>query len=125
MRLNKITMSIPIDEKNLEKGFKKQSYDLTSSDSFWSKNAAEPFPQVIEAITNDLAKWTEDSNELTKKTGTSSLDDLQTDANSSAAAHLKAAITQLPELRERKAIIDMHMNILNALSTGLKGMSSL
>ncbi|KAF2737073.1 putative Golgi transport protein Sly1 [Polyplosphaeria fusca] len=120
MRLNKITMSVPNDENNLEKGFKKQSYDLTSSDAFWARNALAPFPQVIEEVTNELAKWTEDSNELTKKTGTSSLDDLQADANSSAAAHLKAAITQLPELRERKGLIDMHMNILNALSTGLK-----
>ncbi|KAF2110590.1 SEC1 family transport protein-like protein SLY1 [Lophiotrema nucula] len=120
MRLNKITMSVPKDERNLEKGFKKQTYDLSSTDQFWTRNNAVPFPEVIGDITEELAKWTEESNELTRKTGTSSLDDLADDANSAAAAHLKAAITQLPELRERKALIDMHMNILNALSTGLK-----
>jgi hypothetical protein len=120
MHLNKITMAVPIDKNNLEKGTKKQSYDLTASDYFWLRNASLPFPQVAEDVSQEWNKYQEDANEITKKTGTSSIDDLQGDGGG-FAAHLKGAMAALPELRERKATITMHMEILETLMEGIKG----
>jgi hypothetical protein len=75
---------------------------------------------VAENVSQEWNKYQEDANEITKKTGTSSIDDLSGDS-SSFAAHLKGAMAALPELKERKATITMHMEILEALMRGIKG----
>lgn len=75
---------------------------------------------MAEDIDAELTKYKADAAEITKKTGASSIEDLQDLGTSASAQHLKAAITLLPELRERKACLDMHMTVLAAILTGIK-----
>lgn len=117
MHLNRITIELPSEDGNSTKG--KRSYDLTANDFFWAKNASLPFPVVAEDIDAQLTKYKEDSAAVTKNTGVSSIEDLQNETNASAQ-HLKTAMTLLPQMQERKATLDMHMNILSALMKGIQ-----
>ena len=119
MKLNRITIETPVDESKPEKGVTKKAYDLTANDFFWSKNSGLPFQEVAEDIDAELNRYKEESAAITKKTGISDLENLEMDTSASAQ-HLKAALTVLPELRERKAILDMHMNILAAILSAIQ-----
>ena len=107
-----------MDKDHPEKSVKKQSYDLTASDYFWARNASLPFPNVAEVVTNEWNKYQNEADSITKNTGTSSLDDLS--GESMFAAHLKGAMSKLPELRERKTIIETHMALLESGDGGHK-----
>jgi len=119
MKLNKITVEMPIDENNPAKGTSKKIYDVSSSDFFWTKHAGAPVVEAADSVDAELLKWREESAAMTKKAGASNFEDLQNET-SAATQHLKAVIGELPEMQERKATLDMHMNILTAIFNGIK-----
>ena len=83
---------------------------------------SQPADAQAEDIDIELTKYKTDSAAITAKTGLTSIDDIQNDP-SLQAQHLKTAVTLLPELQARKAIMDMHMEVLGALIKGIQNRS--
>lgn len=50
VHLNRVTLETPIDPQNPARGNAKKTYDLESTDFFWSKNACLPFPLAADNI---------------------------------------------------------------------------
>ncbi|KAL7770129.1 hypothetical protein CFE70_000062 [Pyrenophora teres f. teres 0-1] len=96
---------------------KKNTIDLTATDYFWSRNAALPFPEAAEDVTNEWQMYQQDAEKLTRNTPSKSIDDL---AEANFASHLKGAIAQLPALQEKKRVLEGHMAILESLLDGIR-----
>lgn len=109
MRLNKI-----------QKKSNVQSYELSSSDTFWLSNSWSPFPKVAEEIEIQLSKYKQDVDEVNKRTGGTAGAEFDGTDLIGNTKHLMNAVNSLPELRERKNLIDKHTNIATVLLGEIK-----
>lgn len=106
---NTITINTEENGKKIEK-----KYDLDPNDFFWNKNAQLPFPDAVDNADVELKNYKEKAAELTKtQHNFNDLDGKKDDT-------LQQTVNQLPELTARKAVIDMHMNVLLLLLNELK-----
>ncbi|KAF3787703.1 SEC1 family transport protein [Nymphaea thermarum] len=120
MKLNKI--SVPSDA-SAGKGRGAASmvpYELDNSDSFWVGNASSPFPKVAEEIEIQLSKYKQDVEEVNRKTGGQDGVDFDGQELIGNTKHLMNAVNSLPELTERKKVIDKHTNIATVLLGEIK-----
>ena len=126
MRLNR--MDVAGDDDALDKavggrGASKKSYELEeSADPFWRNHGDAIFPRVAEEVEAELTKYKKamaDINDKTSKAGTSSGTSAD-GAPDTGTSSLVSAVASLPELQERKKMIDKHTNVATALLREIK-----
>lgn len=105
-----------------EKGGMK-TYELDSSDPFWAANGSLEFPEVAVEIEAQLNKYKQDVDEVNKRTGGTSGAEFDGTDLIGNTKHLMNAVNSLPELTERKQVIDKHTNIAMVLLGEIKNRS--
>ncbi|XP_022858404.1 SEC1 family transport protein SLY1-like [Olea europaea var. sylvestris] len=102
-----------------EKGGMK-SFELDHSDPFWMANGSLEFPEVAVEIETQLNKYKKDVEEVNRRTGGNAGAEFDGTDLIGNTKHLMSAVNSLPELTERKQVIDKHTNIATALLGEIK-----
>jgi hypothetical protein len=101
-------------------GAAKKSYDVGPGDFFWEENGGRPFPKVAEEVEEQLNKYKRDMAAINTHTAGAGADLEEDDQLQANTKSLMNAVSSLPELTERKRVIDKHTNIATALLKEIK-----
>lgn len=88
--------------------------ELDSKDKFWTSHKGSPFPTVAEAIQDELEQYRSSEEEVKKLKSSMGIDaenDVALSMLSDNTARLTTAVNSLPQLMEKKRLIDMHTTI--------------
>ncbi|KAJ8895813.1 hypothetical protein PR048_001151 [Dryococelus australis] len=97
--------------------------DLDSGDKFWAIHRGSPFPIVAEAIQEELEQYKSSEEEVKRLKASMGIDN-ESDAAFSMVtdntAKLTSAVNSLPQLLEKKRLIDMHTTIATGILNTIK-----
>uniref|UniRef100_A0A8P4K5N7 Sec1 family domain-containing protein 1 n=1 Tax=Dicentrarchus labrax TaxID=13489 RepID=A0A8P4K5N7_DICLA len=101
----------------------RKTYDLTAADRFWQKHKGSPFPEVAESVQEELDTYRAQEDEVKRLKSIMGLEGEDEGAISMLSdntAKLTSAVSSLPELLEKKRLIDLHTNVATAVLDHIK-----
>jgi hypothetical protein len=127
LKLNQVRIDEPVDQStggSRPKRAPVKAYDLNPSDKFWESNKGNPFPQVAEAVQEELEAYRSSEDEVKRLKTEMGLDGNVADEAisllSDNTARLTSAVSSLPELLEKKRLIDLHTTIATSILDHIK-----
>ncbi|XP_065203264.1 protein sly1 homolog [Planococcus citri] len=116
-------LNLSLNRVVLDNKGKKKVCDLDNNDTFWMTHKGSPFPTVAEAIQEELEQLRTSEEEVKKLKASMGLDnesDIVFSMMSDNTAKLTSAVNSLPQLLERKRLIDMHTSIATEILDAIK-----
>ncbi|XP_077421344.1 sec1 family domain-containing protein 1 [Vanacampus margaritifer] len=101
----------------------RRTYDLTAADKFWQRHKGSPFPEVAESVQEALDAYRTQEDEVKRLKSIMGLEGEDEGAISMLSdntAKLTSAVSSLPELLEKKRLIDLHTNVATAVLDHIK-----
>jgi hypothetical protein len=116
MSLNKVTVADPDAPPAAgaasHRAKAAKTYDLGATDAFWTDNCGQPFPKVTDEIEARLAAWKQQYDAIAAQ---GSVEDAGHTSGGGGLDALTKAAQRVPELTERKRLLDQHTAICTAL----------
>eukprot|EP00798_Chlamydomonas_sp_ICE-L_P019994 gene19994-26707_t len=125
MRLNKVVISEGVPgpgSSSAAAAAKTRTYDVDEHDFFWEACGTYPFPRVAEEVETQLKAYRAAVDEINQKTNQGPQEGVY-DPDEQIAQNTKnliSAVSSLPELQEKKKVLDKHTNLATSLLTAIK-----
>ncbi|XP_076819899.1 sec1 family domain-containing protein 1-like [Clavelina lepadiformis] len=119
LHLNTVTIQEAPKEGNPAR--KSHKYNLSQTDKFWQMHMGNPFPEVAEAVQEEIEEYKTHEEEVQRLKAAMGLagEDGPVDISDNTAK-LTSAMSSLPELLEKKRLIDMHTTIATSVLSSIK-----
>uniref|UniRef100_A0A9J2PYL9 Sec1 family domain-containing protein 1 n=1 Tax=Ascaris lumbricoides TaxID=6252 RepID=A0A9J2PYL9_ASCLU len=107
-----------------DKSGRMKEFDMTANDKLWADYKGSAFPLVAEAIQRDVEAYKSSEDEIKRLKHAMGMEGVESDETvsllSDTTAKLSSTVVSLPELLERKRLIDMHTNVATAVLDHIK-----
>lgn len=124
LQLNRVTIEAQEGESSTSgKTIKASTYDMDETDFFWEKCGSFSFPKIAEEVEIQLQNYKKAVEDINKQTSSDQVKPALQQEEKLDTQNLMAAVSSLPELTERKKILDKHTNIATVLLDIIKGRS--
>lgn len=102
----------------------KKTCNLDAKDRFWKTHKGSPFPTVAEAIQEELEQYRNSEDEIKKLKTSMGIDGQENEIAftmvNDNTEKLTSAVNSLPQLMEKKRLIDMHTKIATSILDFIK-----